>query len=542
MKKIALLALLFLSIAHISSANFVCVADTSDSGFLGNAAVPAKMLAAKHEYNENNMRGALIIYREILELEPSNAMALYWTARCHYALKSYDLAQDYLDRSIVQEADITNDLNFFQGQIYHRLARLDEAISAYSAYLLENEGKNNYEVYLADKFKGECEFAKDVMKKPANVNIENLGTSVNTRFDEYSPSITSNGDLLVFTSRRSTTVGNEIDQGGDYKYYEDIYYSEWDKENGSWTKAFGIEGEVNTPTYDAVLSISPSGSEIFVYKNNANSQGDIFMSTYDVHEQSWRAPEKLPRPVNTSYFESSVSITAIGEKLFFISERVGGLGQGDIYVSEKTGSGWSKPKNLGNIVNTDEDEKFVFIHPNGKTLYFASNGHQCMGSYDIFKTEYLNGQWSIPVNLGFPINTVNEESTFSLTKDNQTMLIAAEYEDSYGERDIYKVDVSEYPLISSGYDSSAYGTLLLNLQDEEGQKLKYGEVTFVLKGSNRLVSTRKADKGGLVRINLPAGQTYIAQLKSKEGVAELTIEVPLTPNKPAVIKKNLKQL
>ena len=347
MKKIALLAFLFLSISHITNANFICVADTADTGFLGGAAVPAKMLAAKHEFNENNMRGALILYREILEVEPTNAMALYWTARCHYSLKSYDLAQEYLDRSIAQEAKISNDLNFFQGQIYHRLARLDEAISSYDSYLQENMGKNNYEVFLAGKFKSECEFAKEMMKRPATVKIENLGTSVNTRFDEYSPSITSNGELLVFTSRRSTTVGSEIDEGGDYKYYEDIYYSEWNKEEQSWSKAFGIEGEVNTPTYDAVLSISPNGSEIFVYKNNANSQGDIFMSTYDVHEESWRAPEKLPRPINTSYFESSVSITANGERLFFISERVGGLGQGDIYMSEKSGSGWSKPKKLG---------------------------------------------------------------------------------------------------------------------------------------------------------------------------------------------------
>ena len=122
------------------------------------------------------------------------------------------------------------------------------------------------------------------------------------------------------------------------------------------------------------------------------------------------------------------------------------------------------------------------------------------------------------------------------------MLIAAEYDDSFGERDIYKVDVSAYPLISAGYDSSAYGTLLLNLQDDEGEKLKNGEVTFVLKGTNRTIATRKADKGGLVRINLPAGQTYTAKLTSKGGVAELIIEIPLSPNKPPVIKEVLKQL
>ena len=142
-------------------------------------------------------------------------------------------------------------------------------------------------------------------------------------------------------------------------------------------------------------------------------------------------------------------MTADGNTIYFVSERPEGEGQGDIYVSTKKGENWSSPKNLGPVVNTDLDEKFVFIHPNGKTLFFASNGHQTMGSYDIFKTEYVNGEWSVPINLGYPINTVNEESTFSLTKDNKTLMIAAEYDNSFGERDIYRIDVSKYALLSS---------------------------------------------------------------------------------------------
>ncbi|MFN9970562.1 MAG: hypothetical protein ACK58T_11745, partial [Phycisphaerae bacterium] len=114
---------------------------------------------------------------------------------------------------------------------------------------------------------------------------------------------------------------------------------------------------------------------------------------------------------------------ADGKTLYFISERMEGFGLGDVYVTQKKGDSWTSPKNLGEVINTDMDEKFVFIHPNGKTLFFASNGHPGMGSYDIFKTELVNGKWSTPVNLGYPINTVNEESTFSLTMDNSTMYL-----------------------------------------------------------------------------------------------------------------------
>ncbi|NQX90918.1 MAG: PD40 domain-containing protein, partial [Flavobacteriales bacterium] len=207
--------------------------------------------------------------------------------------------------------------------------------------------------------------------------------------------------------------------------------------------------------------------------------------------------------------------------------------------SEKSAGGWGKPKNLGDVINTPEDEKFVFIHPNGKTLYFASNGHQCMGSYDIFKTEFLNGQWSIPVNLGYPINTVNEESTFSLTKDNQTMLIAAEYDDTYGERDIYSIDVSSYPLISAGYESSGYGTVVLEVKDEEGKPWKGEEVQFVLKETGRVITTRKSDRAGLVRVNLPGAQTYIAKFTDGDQKKEVEISVVLDPKKPVVIKEVL---
>jgi len=512
--------------------------DTTDTGFFGNAQVSAKMIAAKHEFNENNMRGALTIYREVLEIEPNNESALYWTARCHYELKKYRLAQEYLDQALHVNPEIGKNNEFFQGKIYHRLARLDEAIASFEAFLKENEGKNSLDIEDAQRYISECRFAQEMMAKPAEVSVSNLGKEVNSRYDDYSPSITADGKLLVFTSRRANSIGGEIDEGSDYKFFEDIFYSEWNNETGTWSDAEGIAGEVNTPTYDAVLSIAPDGKQIFVYKNNLNSAGDIFVSTLNSNDNSWRAPEKMPRPINTSYFESSISITQDGQKIYFISERGGsGFGQGDIYVSEKQGAGWSKPENLGDVINTPFDEKFVFIHPNGKTLYFASDGHQCLGSYDIFKTEFVNGRWSIPINLGYPINTVNEESTFSLTQDNKTMLIAAEYSDTFGERDIYKIDVSDYPLISSGYESSGYGGLTLALKDEDGKAQKGEQYEILLKGSNRVITKGESDKLGLIRVNLPGDHVYIINVKHKGGIETKEIEIRLDESKQTVIQE-----
>lgn len=514
--------------------------DTNETGFFERGAVPAKMVAAKHEFNEKNMRGALTIYREVLALEPENSNALYWTARCHYELKRYDLASKYLDQAVDINPNVQDNVDFFYGKIHHRLAELELAIDRFQKFIDKKGSKDAFDEEEARRFIAQCQYAQEMMSTPIKVTISNMGPSVNSRFDEYAPSVTAKGDLLLFTSRRSTATGGAIDEGGDYKFFEDIYYSRWSDDTEAWSNARGVEGAVNSDTYDAILSVSPDGQQMFVYRNNQNSAGDIFVSSYDQHGDEWRAPEKLDRPVNTSYFESSVSITADGEFLYFISERPEGKGQGDIYVAEKNGSGWSKPRNLGDVINTELDEKFVFVHPSGKVLYFASNGHQTLGSYDIFRTEFVNGQWSIPVNLGYPINTVNEESTFSLTRDNSTMYIAAEYADALGERDIYEIDVSDYKLISDGYNSSNYGTMILTIQDDNGQPIKGAQIDFfVNNGSTRVIAHEKTDKLGRVRVNLPGGVTYKAIISDRKRSGTVTFSMILNEIGETVMKETV---
>jgi hypothetical protein len=181
---------------------------------------------------------------------------------------------------------------------------------------------------------------------------------------------------------------------------------------------------------------------------------------------------------------------------------------------------------MGPVINTTYDEKFVFIHPNGKTLFFASAGHLGMGSYDIFKTELVNGVWSKPINLGYPINTVNEESTFSLTSDNKFMYIAAEYPDSYGDRDIYKVDVSRYPVMSEGYEKSVYAQLIAIVVDANSKAFK-GVNIQVEDLDTGEIQTGETDKAGYCRVNVQGGKTYkvTAEKDGKKFSEEVTIEM-----------------
>lgn len=504
--------------------------DSTITGDVDVTANAAKMLSAEHEYIKGDMRSALTIYREVLANDPMNYKAQLGEAECYYNLKKYPDAFKSLDKATkLKIGEERKELILFYAKCFHRTGELDKAIEKYNAYL-KLEKPKSYEAEEAAKYIRECEFAKRKMEHPVDVTISNLGSAINSRLEEYAPSITSDGRFMVFTSRRDNTtsppelMGKNIDKRGDYKFYEDIYYSEKDSVTGEWSDCEKLPGSVNTNFHDAVLSIVPDGSMIYVYKNDGDNAGDIFFSKRG--ESKWREAERLPKSINTSYFEGSVSQTADGKRLYFISERMGGLGRGDIYFSEKSGSGWGKPTNMGPVINTPYDEKFVFIHPNGKTLFFASEGHLGMGSYDIFKTELVNGVWSKPVNLGYPINTVNEESTFSLTSDNKNMYIAAEYKNSIGDRDIYKIDISRYTLMSEGYEQSVYAQLIAIVLDVNG-KANRGVKVKVEDLETGEILTGETDKAGYCRVNVQGGKTYkvTAEKDGKKFTEDVSVEL-----------------
>ncbi len=508
---------------------------TRGTSLVDQALVGPRIISARSEFNKGNVRGALTIYREILETEPKNSNALFGISECHYSLKRYKLALEYLDNAVAIDPKVSSRSNLYYGQIHHRTAQLDEAVLYYRKYQ-QTVKAGGYDYLLAQKHIDECNYAKEMMKSPADVTIKNLGEEINSRYDDYTPSITSDGKILIFTARRIDTKGGRTDTQGDYKHFEDIYYSTWDEENQVWDRAVAVDGELNTETHDAVLSIFPDGTGMYVYKNTVTTTGDIYYSLFDKQNKTWQAAIKMPRPINTTYFESSITMTSDGNTVYFISERPEGNGQGDIYVSSKTGSAWSSPKNLGTVVNTEHDEKFVFIHPNGRTLYFASDGHLTMGSYDIFKTELINGVWSQPINLGYPINTVNEESTFSLTNDNKTLMIAAEYDDSFGERDIYAIDVSRYPLLADGYGASSFGQITVGFYDKKGKSIKGAEVELFSVDHGNSVAKGKTDRLGEFKVAVQGNEQYKVIITDEEYTDSKTVDLKLDGHGETTLK------
>jgi hypothetical protein len=431
-------------------------ADTS-KGIVDKAKIQYKLSEAKTTFYNFNYRGALNLYREVTTVEPKNAKALYGVAECHYALKNFKAAQKNIEEAYAIDPLVDKEMEYLFGVILHQNGELDAALEKYKLFKEQNkDNPKKIEDYDIDMLIAQIAYAKEQMGKPNGAVISNAGSSINTSYPEYAPCISPDGKMLVLTSRRGDTKGGGIDVNFDHLYYSDIYISTWNEETKEWNEAQAIDGKVNTEFHDGGLSFTNSG-ELLIYRNifGATRSGDIYISKLS-SSGKWGAPrevfdrdkvgnKKLNKLVNSTYFESSASMTADGNYFYFVSERPGGQGQADIYYIKKSGREWSEPTNIGAGINTNSDEKCVFIHPSGNLLFFSSNGYaESLGSYDLYYCyKESNGAWSKPINMGYPINTVNEEKTISVSADGKTAYVGAYYsKDSRGDADIFMIDIS----------------------------------------------------------------------------------------------------
>ncbi|MCS7027700.1 MAG: OmpA family protein [Bacteroidia bacterium] len=250
---------------------------------------------------------------------------------------------------------------------------------------------------------------------------------LNTIYDEYQPTLTLDEQVILFASTRSGGMGSE-----------DFWYAK--REGDSWGKPVNFQ-EVNTPSVDAAACISPDGKAVYhVRDENKGTLCDIYVSI--IEEGKWQTPVRLPNTINTHYWESQPSISADGNMLFFVSNRPGGMGMHDIYWSRRdpvTGE-WLPAENLGKNINTSESEFSPFIHPDGKTLYFSSNGRvDCYGGYDIYKSVYENGVWSPAINIGTVFNSEEDDKYFVLSPNGEYAYFSSNREGSLGGQDLWMI-------------------------------------------------------------------------------------------------------
>lgn len=333
------------------------------------------------------------------------------------------------------QTNLAFEAKFHLGKAYHNNYEFEKAIELYIK--LKKTTKNNELLNAIDKEIYQCQIGKKLMKNPVKMQINNLNANINSPYSDHSPVIAADESVIIFTSRRKRFEEEKLNADGQYN--EDIYISYY--ENNSWQKPKGISPNINTEAHQASIGLTPDGQQLFIY--NGEDAGTILTSYLTGDE--WSEPENLGESINTRYRETHASLSADGKYLYFTSNRPGGYGGLDIYLSEKLKNGnWGKAKNLGPSINTSSDEEGPFIHHDGITLYFSSKGLETMGGFDIF-TCHLNefGTWTKPENLGYPINTIDDDAFFVITPNGKRAYFSSYREDGFGGNDIYMMALPE---------------------------------------------------------------------------------------------------
>lgn len=443
---------------------FLSISSQTITAQVFNGPDKIKMMQAKTSLSEGDYNAALRLYRVEYTEHGTDATLNYRMGEAYMGLNQGEDALAYFQKAEKYDPNVDKELYYNLAKSYRMVAYQKKAIEAIDKYLA-NEKLPKADVEKAKALKHKCEVTIEMMANPVDVEITSAGDGINTKDNhEYHPTVTADGKLMVFTSRREDTEGGER-YDGDNDWYEDVYISYWSDSLKGWAPAQPIPGAINSDGHDANLSISPDGRQLFVFKNK--NAGDIFVSKTRMNKGAsdaiangspdasrlmslnrWSKAYSLGKNINTGYFDSNASVTADGKTMYFISERpMGGKGNGDIWVSEAISTtSWEKAVNL-EALNTVEDEKSVFIAADGKTVFFSSKGHDNLGGYDIFvSSKQEGGTWSAPKNLGYPINTPGDEVDFTITADGRTAYYSTK-SSANGKYDIMKIDLSNYLLL-----------------------------------------------------------------------------------------------
>ncbi|HMU45763.1 MAG TPA: OmpA family protein [Chitinophagaceae bacterium] len=444
---------------------------------------------------DGNLASAAGLLLQCIEIDKKYVDAYLSLAGVFGQLKNHNNSIKYYEQAFAIDSDYTVEYKLPYSINLAGNGMFEKALDAINWLLAKNPPKESA-TYKAALFRKRCyEFAVNYAEKNTNKNYVfnpvNLGSTINTSESEYFPSLTIDGNELVFTRR----VRN---------FNEDFFYSH--KKDSAWDIARPMEGNVNTEQNEGAQNISQDGQWlVFTGCNRPDGFGscDIYIS-YNTPE-GWSDAINLGGKINSDQWESQPCLSPDKRDLYFASKRFGGYGGIDIYVSHMQANGkWGEPENLGPTVNTSGDESCPFIHADNQTLYFTSNGLQGYGGNDLFYVRKgPGGVWSQPVNLGYPINTINDEGTLFIAADGKTAYYASDKSDSKGGLDIYSFELRE--------DVRPYKTLWVKGQvfDKKTTKGLPSSVELIDMTTRQQITKVQTDETGHYLITLPVGKDYV---------------------------------
>jgi OmpA-OmpF porin, OOP family len=383
------------------------------------------------------------------------------------------------------------------GEIFFREGNYPLAKKYLTKYTSFGYEPKNY-LEKTTKYLEQCEFALVNMQKPVNILPQKLPEIVNNHTKQYFPAVTADNQRLIFTVR---------DRHG-MKEYEDIFISL--KENNHWTLPVSISDNINTPDLNEGTAAVSANGKVLVFtacggKSRNDTDCDLYISFQE--GRNWTIPINMGSQVNSTSWDSQPSLSPDGKTLFFSSKRKGGYGEEDIWMARADMNGvWGEPINMGDLINTKGREVAPFIHPSMSTLYFASDAHPGFGSFDLFVSYKDSVNWSIPKNLGYPINTHLEESSVFITSDCKKAYFSAEGKEAK-DKDRYFLYEFEVPTVSGCKQNSNYakGTIY----DAETKQPIESDIELIDLKNKKMNSFLKSDKfNGEYLVVLTEGSHY----------------------------------
>ena len=399
-----------------------------------NNNLQATFIEAEYFLMNEDYSDALVNYLQLYDKLPDNANLAYCIGVCYLNIPGKkNLSVSYLETAsknmsakhkegTISQVTAPYETLFHLATAYrinYKFDKAKETFIKYSGTLLPDDHENldfiKYEIEV-------CDMAKDLISKPVSFTEENIGELFNDEKSNFNPIISADGKSFAYMV--------------SLKFYDAIMFSRLI--GGKWTAPVNITPEIQSDGDFYISCLSSDGKQIFLSRDD-NYNSDIYSSSYN--GETWSKTVKLNKNINTKYWESHGFISEDGEELIFASDRPGGFGGLDLYISHKVNGDWGPAVNLGPEINTPFNEDRPFLINKTKTLFFCSQGHENIGGYDLFRSDMQsNGLWSKPKNLGYPLNTPDDNVFFMPVGDGKSGYYSVMKESGvYGKEDIYKL-------------------------------------------------------------------------------------------------------
>jgi outer membrane protein OmpA-like peptidoglycan-associated protein/outer membrane protein assembly factor BamD (BamD/ComL family) len=449
---------------------------------------------------------ALKAFSKVLKKEPTFIDAQIQWAAIHYDMKNHEMAEQGFEKVIQIDSFYKKKVFYTLALTEMRMKKFDEAVLHFENYLAAQPNNKILEKK-SKKHIINSQFMKMAYANPVPYEPKSLGGNINTRNPEYLPSLTADGKQLIYTAR---LYGQE-----------DFMMST--KKDGVWQKGFPLDG-INTEQNEGAQSISADGKFlVFTACNRKDGYGSCDLYYSEIRDNQWTPPANIGTPINSRGWESQPSLSADGRAIYFTSNRKGGQGGRDIWVSYRQKDGkWGTPQNVGDIINSPYNDQSPFIHADNQTLYFMSDGHPGMGGPDLFFSRKKNEkEWFTPKNLGYPINTEAAEGALVLSLDGKIGYFASDIKNvrkgesvfssgtKGGHTDIYSFELYPEARPQPVTYVQAY------VYDLETKKKLSAKVDFMDLNSGETYASSFTDQDGEFLICLPMGKNYALNI-SKE--------------------------